>query len=166
MGGADSFNLAEPIIRKLHEDGFEGKIAVITPHFSESSLNRSGKVKVKVFNGLNSYQLRSIMLHSRIGLFPASTISIEASSVRLPHCSGYFVDNQIKLYEGMKDLKMFHPLGSLRDNPESEICRLVIELIENEDLQADIIRNQRLAIDHLSGNRLRDKFIELEDSMK
>lgn len=152
MGGADAFNLTDKIsgiIKKLLPqatlDIICGEAVQISQQTADSCIihrNVSADEIVKLFDSAD------------LGIFPASTVCIEAFSRRLPVIGGFYVDNQIEFYNYLDSRKMIAPLGNLLDKEESLENRL------NE-----ILATQRPMPVILDFKNHKKKFIELFKSL-
>lgn len=116
MGGADAFNLTDKFIQIIH---------TILPHAhidaicgDSVSINEDSRNIATINQRLSAHEIVGLFDKADIGLFPASTIAVEAFSRKLPVMAGYYVDNQKAFYEVGRHRKYFAPLGCLLDDPE------------------------------------------------
>ena len=150
MGGADPFNLSEKFIQLLKENKLEKPIAVVSALKPKSS-------EVYWFHHLNALQISNLMDQSEFGFFPASTVAIEACARQLPFLTGYYVDNQKFLYEGLEKNGLALCIGSLI-NLKKEQLRQTIHNITHEEKRNSIIVKQKMILDHQIKNRFVDLF--------
>lgn len=122
MGGADPLNLTDKMIRITHEVLPDAEINVMvgdTVHITPESQKIA-----KIRHRLNASQIVDLFDKSDLGIFPASTVCIEAISRKLPVAAGYFVNNQEDFYRYSIQHNLFSPLGCLNDDSEDIIRRL------------------------------------------
>ncbi len=128
MGGADPFNLTNEMINIVHEVLPNAKIQVMagdTVSMSEESSNIA-----VIHRRLSAEAIVTLFDNSDLGVFPASTVCIEAISRMLPVAAGYYVENQEEFYKYGVHKKLFSPLGNLLDDPSIILDRLR-EVVEN-----------------------------------
>lgn len=116
MGGADAFNLTNKIVSLVHKVIPEAKLNIIageTVNISEAT-----KAVAKVHRNQNADQIVALMDAADIGIFPASTICIEAMARRLPIISGFYADNQKEFYNYGVSHNYFSPIGCLCDHSD------------------------------------------------
>lgn len=111
FGGADPYELAAKAtalcIRKFNLEvdvvipqGYPGAEAL-------AQLQKNTDLYLGIHTGLSAAEMKELMLRAAIGIVPSSSIIFECLSVGLPVISGFYVENQRKLYEGLKEKRMF-----------------------------------------------------------
>lgn len=128
MGGADAFGLMDNMIRLLHEALPNAEINAVCG--DSVSISQESRNIAKIHSQLSAEEIVRIFDNSDIGIFPASTIAIEAFSRKLPVIAGYYIDNQRAFYEVGKQRKYFAPLGCLLDESDS-IFRRLMEILQH-----------------------------------
>lgn len=122
MGGADAFNLTDKITTIVHEIFSNAAIDVIagdTVSVSDDTCRIAS-----IHRNLAADQIVSLMDSADIGVFPASTVCIEAFSRRLPVIAGYYVDNQKEFYDYGVKHNYFAALDCLLDEEDALKSRL------------------------------------------
>lgn len=151
MGGADPLRLTPTIIKKLSFLKWDLPIAVV--YSGDGIKNGDNIVK---FKDLSAEEMAGLMYESQIGLFPASTISIEACACRLPFVTGYFIENQELFYSSLINNNL--AIGINRFDPNSQdLPSIVINLHNNKALQNKMINHQIEALD----KKAKARFIEM-----
>lgn len=129
MGGADPFHLTDKIVNCIHKVLPDVEIHVMagdTVEISPKSCNI-----VKVHRKIEAQEVVKLFDLVDLGIFPASTVCMEAFSRKLPVVAGYYVDNQEEFYRyGVKN-DLFAPLGCLLDE-ETEIEARLSNVIKNK----------------------------------
>ena len=107
--------------------------------------------KIELHKNLNERALNDLMNESNISFVSASTILYEVVTVKMPTFTGFFVQNQIDFYNGIKAKEVFFGMDDLRnfnfDTLPSKIEALTEEKIRNQ------IKNQKSIIDGEQKNR-------------
>lgn len=122
MGGADPFRLTGKIVAMLRELSPGLEIDVLAGDAVRmDSIPDSG---VRVHRKAGAAEITDIFDHADLGIFPASTVCVEAFSRRLPVAAGHYVGNQKEFYDyGVRE-GWFRPLGSLLDADDILFGRL------------------------------------------
>lgn len=148
MGGADPFNLTNEMIKVVSVVLPNAEIQVMagdTVSISEESSNIA-----VIHRRLSAEEIVKLFDNSDLGVFPASTVCIEAISRMLPVAAGYYVDNQEEFYKYGVDNNLFSPLGNLLDDPSIILGRLREVVENNRPLPAVInFRKQKSRVIHL-----------------
>ena len=126
MGGADAFCLTDKMIEIILSvmSGVEldvicGDKATVTGQYNSN---------IRVHRRLSADDIVQLLDTADIGVFPASTICIEAFSRRLPVIAGYYVKNQYEFYEYGTSHSYFSGIGNLLDDAAEIKERLEIVL--------------------------------------
>jgi len=114
IGGADKHNITSKILNLLEENvNIDTVDVIIGSSFLfktelENHIDYSEK-EVNLYSGLSSNEMLDRMQSADFGIFPASSISLEAISVGLPFMVGYYVENQEELYNNLT--KVYNVFG-------------------------------------------------------
>lgn len=119
FGGADPHNLSLKVLK-----GICGKVAGISSiHLVLGSAHRSEQIiqhfahsckeNIQIHKNLSAVQMAQLMRKNDLAIVPASSILHEVTAVKMPVLSGYYVDNQEKVYQGFCQLNMIYGLGNL-----------------------------------------------------
>lgn len=122
MGGADAFNLTNKMVEVVHSVVPDVEINVICGETVTVSNETRGIANIH--RSLSAGEIVQLFDTADMGIFPASTISIEAFSRKLPVIAGWYVDNQKEFYDYGTDNGLFAPLGCLLDEAEEIKKRL------------------------------------------
>lgn len=114
MGGADPFRLTDMIATCVHSILPNASIHIIAGNSTIIS-DRIYEI-AEVHRNISAQQITELFDKSDFGIFPASTICIEALSRHLPMAAGYYVDNQEEFYYHNVEKGLFIPLGCLLDD--------------------------------------------------
>lgn len=126
MGGSDAFNLTDKMIGIVRNCVPQANINVIAGPLVKINSNTTSVINVH--RNLTAKEMVDIFDKSDIGIFPSSTVAIEAASRKLPIVGGYYAQNQMALYDYCVKNRIFAPLGNLQDSPdliESRLCNIL-----------------------------------------
>lgn len=145
MGGADPFNLTDKMIQIANSVLPDAKISVMAGDTVEIS-DESARI-AKIYRRLGAEEIVELFDNSNLGIFPASTVCMEAFSRKLPVVAGYYVDNQEEFYKFGVEYQLFSPLGNLLDDPSAISDRLIDAVENNRPHPVEIdFRNQKQKI--------------------
>lgn len=139
MGGADPYRLVDKVIYLLLDVNPKSKIVVVLGDMA--NLSEENRRKVEVRSKLSAEELAELFETSAFGIFPASTVSIEASSRGLPMMVGYYVDNQEEGYMKAAKEGRFVPLGCFHKLTRQTLQRALEKL---EDFSPYILDTTRI----------------------
>ncbi len=137
MGGADPFKLTDKMIRVVTAVLPSAQINVMAGDTVTVSKESSNMAVIQ--RRLNAEQIVELFDGSDFGIFPASTVCMEAFSRKLPVAVGHYVNNQEEFYEYGVAHKMFYRLGSLLDDEEAITNRLRDIITNNKPVPTAII---------------------------
>jgi len=160
FGGADAFNLSCIALEGLSENKSISQIHVIVgsayAFMDELRNHTKNDNRITIHHAISGDEMRAIMLGSAYAIAPASSIGYEVLACRLYWLGGFYVDNQMRIYEGFKDLGAFYDLGNMRIDLKSKLKELDFSKLPNQ-------LNNGQIIDGKSGNRLLSLFFHLGD---
>lgn len=122
MGGADPFKLTDKMIGLVRETVPGVSLDVVAGQTVEVLTPASDTLRV--WRQLDAAHMTELFDSADWGIFPASTVCVEAFSRGLPVAAGHYVGNQEELYaHGVRE-GWFAPLGCLLDSAEQISARL------------------------------------------
>lgn len=114
MGGADPLRLTDKTAGAVLEADPDARLDIMAGQTVESSF--SGNPRVTLHRNLDAASVARLFDSADLGIFPASTVCVEAFARRLPVAAGHFADNQEEFYAKGVAEGWFMPLGDLRDS--------------------------------------------------
>lgn len=154
FGGADTFDLGLRFVQGLVENNFEDAIYWVS-NKSKEELPELGE-NVQVMWGLNQHEMIEYMIKSKVLLIPSSVLSFEAISLRRPFFTGYFVDNQKLIAQGLKEEELAEGCRNLETNEEFEKAfEEFLMFYSDEGKQKGLVDKQQKSIDGNSPSRIR-----------
>lgn len=122
MGGSDPFGLTDKMIGVIRRV-FPG-VAMEIIAGREVAVTAPEGEDLRIWRGVGADTIADIFDRADAGVFPASTVCVEAFARGLPVAAGYYVDNQTDFYRHGVGNGWFLPLGNLLDPSDSLVCRL------------------------------------------
>lgn len=160
MGGADPYNLTAKIISMIHPLQFSLPIAVVVgAGYNNEHLFKFNN-NLELFKGVESSKVFQLMQVAQLGIFPASTVSIEACAARLPFICGYFVDNHKKIYNGIKTNHLAFCVDSYLNVMPNDFI-MAFEQLSRKEVLNKMIQKQRTVLDKKSNVRFIKTFNHL-----
>ena len=159
FGGADFNNLTTKVL-KILDGNLPRQIQELTVVVGESNIFKEEiKKTLSEFNlekkqlkvNLTSDEMIREMQSSHLAILPSSTILYEALSIKMPIISGFYVDNQISVYHGFKNLGVIYGVDDMN---EFESYPELIQKILSDDINK-LLQKQRSVIDGYSKLRIR-----------
>jgi UDP-2,4-diacetamido-2,4,6-trideoxy-beta-L-altropyranose hydrolase len=119
FGGSDPRDLTQYVLKVILEFEEFKKIIVITG----SEFNPSGEFKLLIKSdkridyrfSLNEKQMLTTMLEAELAIVPASGIIFEVLAAGCLVVSGYYIDNQLAIYNGFKAINSIIDIGQFSE---------------------------------------------------
>jgi spore coat polysaccharide biosynthesis predicted glycosyltransferase SpsG len=135
IGGSDPQGITLCLLDLLEELHFNQPIAVVVGDGFNDTNRLQGKNHVSLFKSISGLEVLELMKSSAFGIFPASTTSIEACAARLPFICGYYVKNQLNLYNGLKQNGLAKCIGSFEELSREKLGIAIQEMNQPETLE-------------------------------
>lgn len=113
FGGSDYFNLTEKFVRLIYEKSDVKQISVVVGDAYEHLESLKDYSKISVQKNLNADEMANLMQRCENAILPCSSICIEALSQGCKIFAGYFVENQVEIYNEFARMNIIVPLGNL-----------------------------------------------------
>lgn len=114
MGGADPFRLTGKIVRIIR--GINPLIELEVLAGSTVKIDFEPDSRLRVHRQAGAGEIAAMFDSCDLGIFPASTVCMEAFARHLPVAAGHYVDNQEELYTYGVEHGWIAPLGCLLDD--------------------------------------------------
>ncbi len=132
FGGADPLNLTVTAVKALLNVKEIKKVNTVVgaayAHEELAILARENS-RLSVYNNLSENALLEVMRGCDFAIAPASNILYELFAVKMPVLSGYYVDNQKKIYEGCLQKGLIFDGGNLQPFTVSDFESKIKELL-------------------------------------
>ncbi len=159
FGGTDPFELVLKVC-----DQFLANPAILQINLISSAdispVNNPYKKTINKYSNLSGQQFAKLLSNSDIGFFPSSTMFIEACACRLPVVTGWFVNNQLPLYNTIISKNLGIGVNNIYNATPKQIYNAITQIAEPNNY-INIVKNQINIIDGLSGNRITHEFLNL-----
>ena len=166
FGGADYFNVTLKVLKALcgvsapihvHlvlASTFPFKQEVIS-FLDEVSLN------VTVYHNIGEEEMAEVMSSCEIAVAPTSGLSYEICAVGMGYLGGYFIDNQINIYDGFLSKGCLVGVGDFNTISELEFQRLFSDLVTNISKVREVVSQQKKLVDGQSDANILKIFLLL-----
>ncbi len=117
FGGSDFNNLSLKVLRALTDQDWIKKVHLVLGGANanrpeiEAFIGQSSRTDIRLHSNLNAQEMVTVMQDAQLAIVPASSILYEAVAVNMIIISGYYVDNQVEVYQGFLGLGLIHGLG-------------------------------------------------------
>lgn len=160
FGGADILNLSLKIATYLLENSdYHLQVVLGASNLSKplfSTLIEQYSDRLNLLDGLHEEGMADLMRKADFGIVPSSSTLFECIACKLPVMSGYYVDNQLLIHQGLKKEACFIDAGDYR----SENWKSILDSLTLNKLN-DLIEQQAKVIDGKSPERFNELFLEL-----
>ena len=145
FGGADIYDLTLKSTKAFLEftefTEFNVVLGSAYEHTAIFALAREN-IKIKLHKSLDEIALCNLMKKCNIGIVPSSTILYELCCVKMPIISGYFVDNQKKVYDGFIEEFGVTGIDDFRSFDFKNLSTVIKTLISSINLYEQNLRLQ------------------------
>lgn len=149
FGGSDFNNLTfkalQAIVSSKHDfNEIHIVIGLAYKHKSmlESFINIED-LNCQLYSNLSDVEMREVMDKCQLAIVPCSSILYEACSVQMLIITGFFVDNQVHVEKGFRELELVHSVGDFN------VCTNLHDII---DKVVDFNDNKQILNQHNSFN--------------
>jgi len=160
FGGADKFNFSYKTVEVLLDiPNIKQVHVVLGAAYKNDKMLELKKVfqnRLRIYINLSESDLLKVMLSCNFAITPTSTILYELSCVKMPIVSGYFVDNQVSVYNWFKEQNCFFGIGDFTIF-NFEDLKTILKKLNNNSVKKEQINNQAKCID---GNQ-KERFLKL-----
>lgn len=144
FGGSDFKNITTRLVKILKDNSRVDDISVVigSGFQHEETLNELiENSKVKIFKELSAEEMKRMIASCEVAIVPASTILYEVIACNTPVISGYYVDNQVNIYEGFKKEKLISPYGDFVQLQDfTHLFNEVIDKVRSQDYELPAIK--------------------------
>lgn len=88
---------------------------------------------ISVFKNLNETELFKLMLNCEFAIAPSSNILYELCSVKMPTLSGFYVDNQINIYQGFLSKGLIFGAGNIQNFLKEDFIEEIKKVLSIND---------------------------------
>ncbi len=166
MGGADKFNLTLKVLEAAVRCKYLQKIYVVlgSGNVNEESISKMCDIhpeQIIILKNLKPEEIAETFFKCQLVICQGSSVAIEAASIGLGILCGYYIDNQLTIYNGLVRNNMVMPLGNLLDISNEDLLFNINRLVLDIKQINFLINNQNRFIDGKSPARLLNVFKKL-----
>ncbi|WP_445735868.1 UDP-2,4-diacetamido-2,4,6-trideoxy-beta-L-altropyranose hydrolase [Mariniflexile sp.] len=155
FGGADALDLSYKATKALLQtDKIKSIHVVLGAAYKHSEIETlaSQNAQVKLYRNLDELALYNLMKSCHLAIAPSSTIVYELCSVKMPILSGYFIDNQISMYNALLQKGAIEGAGDLTTFTVEDF-KAKLNIIINQKQVDHYLKAQEKLFDGQSSNR-------------
>jgi len=119
FGGSDFKNFTQSTLQVASEFNQFNKIIVVTgaAYQATDSFRQlvSSDPRIDHRHNLNEKQMLAAMLEAELAIVPSSGILFEALAAGCVVISGYYINNQLAIYKGFREIESFFDIGRFAD---------------------------------------------------
>ena len=167
FGGSDFYNLTYKSVKGVVGiDGVKEIHVVLGGAYNYQDIHdlvKNKKDKVFIHRSLAEEEMLNVMDKCDLAIVPTSTICYEICCVKMLIFGGYYVDNQINIYEGFLKNDIIYPGGNFKKKSSSDFKEKVEDIMKNQTSNYDKkIANQYKLFDGNQKKRFLSLLNELE----
>ena len=157
FGGADPLNLTLKAVEALLKFENIERIHVVLGgaynHPEIRDLSKKYPAKIEIHKNLSEEDLLQVMQNCSFAISPASTILYELCCVKMPILSGFFVENQKNIYNGLAGKNAIIKGGDFSKYDISDFEKKIHWMINDKEISL-LLDNQHDLFDGKSSTRL------------
>lgn len=138
FGGADIYDLTYRCLRGIIKlKNIQEINIVIGSAYNHSKIYNTIKGfedKVVIHKELSESQMVALMNENQLAIVPSSTISYEVCSVNMVVLSGYYVENQMNLYNGLVANELIYSGGDFNTYTPQTFYDKVLEILNDDPI--------------------------------
>ena len=150
FGGADFYDLTNKCLQGIIDLENIQKINVVIgssyKHTQIYNTIKGFEDKVVLHKKLSESQMIDLMDQCQLAIVPSSTISYEVCSVKMVILGGYYIENQINIYNGLKTNELIFCGGDFNAYTSHTFYNNVLDILNDNPInyQDKIVRQSRL----------------------
>ncbi|WP_142784475.1 UDP-2,4-diacetamido-2,4,6-trideoxy-beta-L-altropyranose hydrolase [Changchengzhania lutea] len=155
FGGADALDLSYKATKALLEtEKIKSIHVVLGAAYKHSDIEAlaTQNTQIKLYRNLDEHALCNLMKSCDLAVAPSSTIVYELCTVKMPILSGYFVDNQISMYNALLQKGAIEGAGDLSTSTVQDF-KTKLNIIINQKQLGHYLKAQQKLFDGQSSNR-------------
>ncbi len=134
FGGADFHDLTYKVASEIKNIREIDRIHVVLggayKHEKIIALHRHNESKISLYRNLSEKNMISLMRKCQLAIVPSSTIAFEVCSIPIIVFSGYFIDNQRNIYNGLKKEEVIYDGADFTKYGEGDFYDAIQKIIK------------------------------------
>ncbi len=164
FGGADPYNLTLKALKACLQVHTIEVVNIVLggaySHDTDAISNLETNKRVHIHRNLSEVEMAKVMLSSNLAIVPSSTILYELCCIKMPILSGYFVDNQKRIYHGFLERKAIFGMGNIINFTERKFGNAVIEIMKDDALNEQLMFQSKLF-----DGRIKKRYLQLIEEL-
>lgn len=164
FGGSDPNNLTEKAVKACLGVKEIRNVQIVLGgaymHELEYFSSLKTDKKVVVNTNLSEEEMAHVMLQCNLAIVPSSTILYELCCVKMPILSGYYVDNQERIYNGFLASNAITGMGNIDDFNDVDFKRHIENAIKKLDFSEQMMAQRKLF-----DGRIKERYMNLMHSL-
>jgi UDP-2,4-diacetamido-2,4,6-trideoxy-beta-L-altropyranose hydrolase len=133
FGGADPSDITTKAVRALISFKAIREVNVVLgAAYVHEEVNQIGDPRVKIYRQIGEDALVELLGRSDFAVVPASNILYEVCAVKMPVLSGYYVQNQKRIWRGCAEKGLIFDGGDLGKYTESDFREKIAGILNDE----------------------------------
>ena len=162
FGGADFNNLTYRCLKAMIKiKSFNQIHVVVGSAYKQKEIFKlidNNQDKTFLYQNLNEIQMVEIMNECNLAILPTSTISYEACAVKIIILGGYYIENQINIFNGLNKADLIYAAGDFNLMKEEDFIDKVNFILEDShENHQKKLDNQKLYFD----GKQKERFLKL-----
>jgi len=96
---------------------------------------------IEVKHSLKAKEMAVVLMNSSLAICSSSTVALECRAMNLTTICGYFVENQINIYNNLVKQQEIFPAQNLNETSAKQLSELIVKAEESEDNLKESIFN-------------------------
>lgn len=145
FGGSDQLDLSHKICLALLDESINLEIRLVLGsaygHQEVYDLAQNNK-KLRIYKGLKEHELCDLMKSCQLAIVSSSTVLYEVSSVGMPTIAGFYMKNQLAIYNGFLNKNTIIAGDNFSKITVGDFKDLIVSALKRRDL-SDFVTKQR-----------------------
>lgn len=157
FGGADPKNILQNLLDMLADSClFEKVNVVLGAAYKERDWLKHFKSSFSLYihENLESTKMAKLISSSGFAITPSSTVLYEVCALNIPVLSGFFIENQERIYNGFLSEGLILGLGDLTKLKKDILLGKIQKIKKDKVLRNKIVKKQKEIFDGQSGKRI------------
>jgi len=164
FGGADKCNLSEVATTVLLEISEINMVHVVlgAANNKKNLIELAEKEpRLKVYKNLGENDMVLLMQKCNFAIVPSSTILYELCAINMIILSGYFVDNQKRIYKGFLEKNAIFGLGDFTTSNVSQFREAIMNILNMSEAYSEMLLRQKQLFD----SNIRDRYLKIMEDL-
>lgn len=167
FGGTDPYGLAEKATMALLNHQSIQQVHLLlaaTKELSSTFDSAKGQGRLEIHRQLSARQLADLMTTTSFAIAPSSTICFELCCMKVPVISGFYVDNQERIYDGLNQAKAIYGIGNIAHYSQLDFENQLALFLDSDAMTKTPLAQSKL-FDGQSAKRICDEVFKLISSI-